>query len=124
MQSTKKTPSTKRIHLAQWQYLSIKLWSEKDISLVMTELSLRMTIHQALQANFGTVGTSAIVTVLDWDENAHMGIIKIEQSELVTVWSALTNHQFLLSGQPCAFDVLGSSANLISLANDSRSARF
>ncbi|KAL0076232.1 hypothetical protein J3Q64DRAFT_1703582 [Phycomyces blakesleeanus] len=125
----------------------------------MTELSLRMTIHQALQASFGIVGTASIVTVLDWDETSLEGIIKIEQRqkethklhhsnmslffnndnwtiihyllpivyclfELVTVWSALANHQFLMSGQPCAFDILGSSASLISLANDSRSARF
>ncbi|KAL0074355.1 hypothetical protein F4703DRAFT_1893179 [Phycomyces blakesleeanus] len=116
--------STKRIHLKQWQYLSIKLWSESNINVEMTELSLRMTIHQALQASFGIVGTASIVTVLDWDETSLEGIIKIEQSELVTVWSALANHQFLMSGQPCAFDILGSSASLISLANDSRSARF
>ncbi|KAI7872784.1 hypothetical protein BDF14DRAFT_27665 [Spinellus fusiger] len=117
-------PITKRVHLKDWQYLSIKIWSEEGLVVNMTELSLRMTIHQALQTNFGIVGASSPITVLDWDEVAHTGIIKVMQSELVAVWSALVNHQFLITGQPCAFEIISSSAHLISLANNSRSSQL
>ncbi|KAG0175647.1 hypothetical protein DFQ28_006589 [Apophysomyces sp. BC1034] len=81
-----------------------------------------MSIQQALQAIFGLAGVSVAVDVLDWDESSHVGIIKVPQSDLVTVWNALSMHQFLIASQPCAFDVLDSSAHLISLADHSRSS--
>ena len=43
--------------------------------------------------------------------------------ELVTVWTALALHQFRVSGHPCSIEILGVSASLISLADDSRSLK-
>ncbi|KAF7721882.1 hypothetical protein EC973_003978 [Apophysomyces ossiformis] len=105
------------------KFVSFGSWSEVDLDVSITDISFRMSIQQALQANFGLVGASIAVDVLDWDEANHIGIIKVPQSELVTVWSALSMHQFLIAGQPCAFDILDSSAHLISLADHSRTGR-
>ncbi|KAI9318562.1 hypothetical protein BX666DRAFT_1929345 [Dichotomocladium elegans] len=85
-----------------------------------TELTFRMCIQQALQSLFGLAGAAIIVDVLDWNEKTNVGFIRVNQSELVTVWNALMLHQFRISDMPCIVEVLGSSASLLSLADDSR----
>ncbi|KAI8975778.1 hypothetical protein BDF20DRAFT_914637 [Mycotypha africana] len=99
-----------------WQYLKVAVWSDEDLDVKITELSFRMSIQQALQSVFGASGTSCYINVLDWNPYKNQGIIKVKQSELVTVWSAMLNHQFSISSKVCTFDILASSAHLISLA--------
>ncbi|KAI9486171.1 MAG: hypothetical protein EXX96DRAFT_614000 [Benjaminiella poitrasii] len=101
--------------IQEWQYLKIKIWSDEDLQVEITELSFRMTIQQALQAIFGQSGASCYINVLDWNRFQNEGIIKVKQSELTTVWSAMLHHQFLIANKPCTFDILSSSAHLISL---------
>ncbi|KAI8886549.1 hypothetical protein K501DRAFT_309511 [Backusella circina FSU 941] len=83
-----------------------------------------MSIQQALEQVFGKVGTSCYINILDWNEYTKKGVIKVKQSELTTVWSAMANHQFLVSNKVCILDILDSSAHLISLAHDSRTQVF
>ncbi|KAI9493217.1 hypothetical protein BDB00DRAFT_379827 [Zychaea mexicana] len=109
-----------RLPLKEWEYLKLKVWSENFIPNV-TEVTFRMSIQQALQSSFGLAGASIVIDVLDWDDKTNIGFIKVSQKELVTVWTALTLHQFRVSGHACSIEVLGASASLISLADDSRS---
>ncbi|KAI9304787.1 hypothetical protein BJ944DRAFT_266282 [Cunninghamella echinulata] len=108
------------IRLNQWQYLKIKIWSDKSLDITITELAFRMSIQQAVTSNLGAVGSGIKVDVLDWNETTHTGIIKVSQSELIIFWGSLVIYQFSMSGQPCAFDILDNSASLISLADNSR----
>ncbi|KAI8090177.1 uncharacterized protein B0P05DRAFT_529642 [Gilbertella persicaria] len=101
--------------IQDWQYLKVKIWSDEDLDVQVTELSFRMSIQQALQTIFGQVGASCYINVLDWNKFTNQGIIKIKQSELTTVWSALLNHQFLIANKLCTLDIIDSSAHLISL---------
>ncbi|CEP10611.1 hypothetical protein [Parasitella parasitica] len=102
--------------IQEWQYLKVKIWSDEELDVNITEVSFRMSIQQALQSIFGQVGASCYVNVLDWNQYRNEGIIKVKQSELTTVWSSMLNHQFLIANKACALDVVSSSAHLISLA--------
>ncbi|KAI8144627.1 hypothetical protein BJV82DRAFT_607973 [Fennellomyces sp. T-0311] len=108
-----------RLPLNEWEYLKLKIWSE-NYNPNVTEVTFRMSIQQALQSLFGLAGVSNVIDVLDWDEKTNTGFIKVAQKELATVWTALTLHQFRVSGHACSIEVLGASASLISLADDSR----
>ncbi|KAG2217272.1 hypothetical protein INT45_009312 [Circinella minor] len=108
-----------RLPLKEWEYLKLKIWSENFVP-SMTEVTFRMSIQQALQSSFGLAGASIVIDVLDWNDKTNVGFIKVSQKELVTVWTALTLHQFRVSGHPCSIEILGVSASLISLADDSR----
>ncbi|KAI9248186.1 hypothetical protein BY458DRAFT_526627 [Sporodiniella umbellata] len=99
-----------------WQYLKVQIWSDQDLDVQITELSFRMSIHQALEHVFGQMGTSCYVNVLGWNPYDNQGMIKIKQSELTTVWSALASYHFTISEKTCAMDIVSSSAQLISLA--------
>ncbi|OBZ87563.1 hypothetical protein A0J61_04390 [Choanephora cucurbitarum] len=92
-------------------------WSDEDLHVEVTELSFRMSIQQALQSTFGQIGASCYINILDWNKFTNEGIIKVKQSELTTVWSALLNHQMTIANKLCVLDVLSSSAYLISLAD-------
>ncbi|ORY97834.1 hypothetical protein BCR43DRAFT_490445 [Syncephalastrum racemosum] len=123
---------------SEWQYLKVKMyahcfggntsvglwivysWGDGDAKLSTTELSFRMSIQQALQNMFGLASAAAIVDVLDWSEDDNTGIVKVRQSDLLSVWNALILYQPSTEGQRCAFDILATSASLISLAADSR----
>ncbi|KAG2238038.1 hypothetical protein BDF21DRAFT_395846 [Thamnidium elegans] len=100
-----------------WQYLKIRIWSDEDLDVEVTELSFRMSIQQALESIFGRVGASCYINVLDWNQYHNEGIIKVKQSELTTVWSAMITHQFSISNKACILDILSSSAHLISLVS-------
>ncbi|PHZ17370.1 uncharacterized protein RHIMIDRAFT_288281 [Rhizopus microsporus ATCC 52813] len=100
----------------EWQYLKVKIWSDETLDTEITELSFRMSIQQALEFVFGQVGASCYVNVLGWNQYHNEGVIKIKQSELTTVWSALVSYQFEMGAKLCAMDVVSSSAQLISLA--------
>ncbi|CAO3637217.1 unnamed protein product [Mucor fragilis] len=100
----------------EWQYLKIKIWSDEELDVEITEVSFRMSIQQALQSIFGQVGASCYINVLDWNPYHNEGVIKVKQSELTTVWSSMLSHQFLIANKACALDVIASSAHLISLA--------
>ncbi|CDS07304.1 hypothetical protein LRAMOSA01253 [Lichtheimia ramosa] len=107
--------------LKEWEYLKIQIYGAIPTDRPnMSELTFRMSIQQALQSTFGLAGASIVVDVLHWDEHTSTGYIKILQSELVTVWNALILHHFQMNNKSYAIQVLGSSANLISLMDDSR----
>ncbi|KAI7886847.1 uncharacterized protein EV154DRAFT_520990 [Mucor mucedo] len=103
--------------LQEWQYLKVKIWSDEDLDVQVTELSFRMSIQQALETIFGRVGASCYINILDWSQYHNEGIIKVKQSELTTVWSAMLTHQFTIANKLCTLDIISSSAHLISLAN-------
>ncbi|KAI8976136.1 hypothetical protein BDB01DRAFT_804629 [Pilobolus umbonatus] len=103
--------------LKEWQYLRIRLLSAEPIP-AMTETAFRMSIQQALQEIYGHMGASCYINILDWNQYTQEGIVKIKQSELTTVWSALLNHLFSVSDIRCTFDIISSSAYLTSLATD------
>ncbi|CAO3667571.1 unnamed protein product [Rhizopus stolonifer] len=98
-----------------WQYLKVKIWSDQDLDVQITELSFRMSIHQALEHVFGQMGTSCYVNVLGWNQYHNQGMIKVKQSELTTIWSALVSYHFTIEEKTCAMEVISSSAHLISL---------
>ncbi|KAI8097676.1 uncharacterized protein BX664DRAFT_326978 [Halteromyces radiatus] len=106
--------------LKQWQYLKIKVWSENGLDVKMTEVAFRMSLQQAIQSTLGWAGTGSKIDVLDWNEETHIGIVKVPQSELVMIWGAIAVHQFAMAEQACALDILDTSASLISLADNSR----
>ncbi|CAO3652484.1 unnamed protein product [Mucor hiemalis] len=103
--------------IQEWQYLKIKIWSDEDLDVEITELSFRISIEQALTTVFGRIGASSYINILDWNQYEYIGIIKVKQCDLTTVWSALISHQFSVTNKACTLDVISSSANLISLAN-------
>ncbi|KAI9345942.1 hypothetical protein BD770DRAFT_396605 [Pilaira anomala] len=103
--------------IEDWQYLKIKIWSDENLDVEVTEVSFRMSIQQALETIFGRIGVSCYINVLDWNQYHNEGIIKVKQSELTTVWSAFATHQFSIDSKACVLDIVSSSAHLISLVN-------
>ncbi|KAI8068584.1 hypothetical protein BC940DRAFT_332636 [Gongronella butleri] len=81
-------------------------------------LAFRMSIHQALLDSLGVVGAGSKVDVLHWDEEKHVGIIKVAQRDTPMIWGSLILHSFTLADQPCAFDLLDSSGHLLALVNN------
>ncbi|ORX48805.1 hypothetical protein DM01DRAFT_1338464 [Hesseltinella vesiculosa] len=109
-------PFSRRFRLEQWHYIKLKILSESPLPTSINDVVFRMSIHQAMMDTLGVVGAGIKLEVIDWDEKEHTGIIKAPQSELISVWGALVTHEFSLASQPCVFDILSSSSQLLSLA--------
>ena len=54
-------------------------WSDENLEIEITELSFRMSIHQALEFVFGQLGASCYVNILSWNQYHNEGVIKIKQ---------------------------------------------
>ncbi|RUS21582.1 hypothetical protein BC938DRAFT_475388 [Jimgerdemannia flammicorona] len=62
---------------SEWHYLKVKITSEHTLSEHIDNLAFRLFIAQALGSTYGIVGSALFVDVLDWDDDALVGILKV-----------------------------------------------
>ncbi|RUP30966.1 hypothetical protein BC936DRAFT_138624 [Jimgerdemannia flammicorona] len=115
---------------SEWHYLKVKITSEHTLSEHIDNLAFRLFIAQALGSTYGIVGSALFVDVLDWDDDALVGILKVasgpgqhhlifrldriyRSSDLPTLWSALTLFNLTIESHSCMLEVLGVSGSKI-----------
>lgn len=54
-------------------------WAEKALDVKVTELAFRMSLQQAIGTSLGIAGTGFKMDVLDWNDDTHIGIVKVPQ---------------------------------------------
>ncbi|XP_042310335.1 ribonuclease P protein subunit p14 [Sceloporus undulatus] len=105
-------------NVSEYHYLKIHLeFQEADISLNAVEF--KQLIISALKRLHGEVGAALPVDVLTYEEKNLSAILRVPNSGLVKLWSALT----LLGSyqnRNCAFRVVQTSPFLLALAGNSR----
>ncbi|KAL1925040.1 uncharacterized protein VTP21DRAFT_4694 [Calcarisporiella thermophila] len=92
-------------------YLRVKFVPSSDAAI--TELMFRNNLSQAMGQLYGVLGSGAHADVLLWEEEAQVGVLRINREDLEAIWSALT-----LSSFDGRFDVLASSAFLMGIVSE------
>jgi len=107
----------------EWQYLKLKLLSEQPMPLI-NALAFRALLTQALTSTYGLVGSSAFIDVLVWDQQDLVGIVKVADRDLQTLWSSLTLFSAVVETVPCIIEVVQVSGYLMALVCESRRAHL
>ncbi|XP_060622458.2 ribonuclease P protein subunit p14 [Anolis sagrei] len=116
-----KSSSYERIVLkntSEYHYLNIRLEIE-DANISLNAVEFKQLIISALKRLHGEVGAALPVDVLTYEEQNLSAILRVPNSGLVKLWSALT----LLGSyqnRDCAFRVIQTSPFLLALAGNSR----
>nr|XP_060622458.1 ribonuclease P protein subunit p14 [Anolis sagrei ordinatus] len=116
-----KSSSYERIVLkntSEYHYLKIRLELE-DPNISLNAVEFKQLIISALKHLHGEVGAALPVDVLTYEEQNLSAILRVPNSGLVKLWSALT----LLGSyqnRDCAFRVIQTSPFLLALAGNSR----
>ncbi|CAO3688878.1 unnamed protein product [Umbelopsis ramanniana] len=112
------------VAISDWHYAKFKIASNDKLTVAIEELSVRMQLAKALEAGFGIVGSSAHIDLLQWDEEAHTGILRISHDQFTMLVNAVSMATFKVDGQLCTFRIIDDSAHLLSLASNSRDYMF
>ncbi|XP_058027861.1 ribonuclease P protein subunit p14 [Ahaetulla prasina] len=105
-------------NVSEYHYLKIRLeFEEAGISL--NPVDFKQLIISALKRLHGEVGAALPVDVLTYEEKTLTAILRVSNTGLVKLWSALS----LLGSyqnRKCAFRVIQTSPFLLALAGNSR----
>ncbi|XP_031561534.1 ribonuclease P protein subunit p14-like [Actinia tenebrosa] len=107
---------------AEYFYLKVLLEFERCDGVNVPEIDMllyKRLLIQALEELHGQVGAALTVDVLKYNSSTLQAILRVPESGLVKVWSALTLFGFY-QDQRCAFRVLQVSPHLMAFAVDSR----
>ncbi|XP_008103640.2 ribonuclease P protein subunit p14 [Anolis carolinensis] len=116
-----KSSSYERIVLkntSEYHYLKIRLELD-DTNISLNAVEYKQLIISALKRLHGEVGAALPFDVLTYEEQNLSAILRVPNSGLVKLWSALT----LLGSyqnRDCAFRVIQTSPFLLALAGNSR----
>ncbi|KXJ25942.1 ribonuclease P protein subunit p14 [Exaiptasia diaphana] len=92
---------------------------ESSVKPVLDILSYKKLILEALEQLHGQVGGALVVDVLKYEQTTSEAILRVKESGLVKVWSALTLLGYYKDHR-CAFHICQVSPHLMALAVDSR----
>ncbi|XP_072276982.1 ribonuclease P protein subunit p14 [Pyxicephalus adspersus] len=103
---------------SEYQYLKVQLVFQRE-GVKLTDALYKSLIVSAIKDLHGEAGASCPLDLLKFDEKTLSGILRVNSSGLVKLWTSLT----LLGqyqNQECSFRVIQVSPFLLALAGNSR----
>ncbi|RKP06201.1 hypothetical protein THASP1DRAFT_31977 [Thamnocephalis sphaerospora] len=113
-----------------WRYLKTQivfgeLPTGAPTSPTISLVQFRVLLAQQCQELYGLAGSGIQVDVLGYDEEQGTGLLRVATSDFNAVWSAMSlATPCKVENRQCIIRVLGTSASLMALASNSRTAQW
>nr|XP_046491288.1 ribonuclease P protein subunit p14 [Neodiprion pinetum] len=101
------------------RYLDVSLELPNDSNREISAVFLKKHVMQAVKKLFGAVGAKSQVDILKYNVSDRRFVLRCQSDSYVRLRAALTLASDY-EGEPCVYTVHKASANLLSLAADSR----